>query len=86
MSLSSVERAAIGWECERLVHLYAMLNDAGDFQAMAQMFTEDGRVRPAEPGRRPDPRPGRHPGRLRLAPASLHPPHDHQRGGHGGGP
>lgn len=42
MSLSSIERAAIAWECERLIHLYAMLNDAGDFQAMAQMFTEDG--------------------------------------------
>jgi hypothetical protein len=42
MSMTLVERAAIAWECERLIHLYAMLNDAGDFQAMAQMFTEDG--------------------------------------------
>jgi ketosteroid isomerase-like protein len=42
MSLTLIERAAIGWECERLIHHYAMLNDAGDFQAMAEMFTEDG--------------------------------------------
>jgi hypothetical protein len=42
MTLTTIERAAIGWECERLIHLYAMLNDAGDFQAMAEMFTEDG--------------------------------------------
>ena len=42
MALTSVERAAIGWECERLIHLYSMLNDAGEFQAMADMFVEDG--------------------------------------------
>lgn len=41
-ALTSIERAAIAWECERLIHLYAMLNDAGDFDAMAEMFTEDG--------------------------------------------
>jgi ketosteroid isomerase-like protein len=42
MPLTSLERAAIGWECERLIHLYSMLNDAGDFQAMADLFTPDG--------------------------------------------
>jgi hypothetical protein len=42
MALTSIERAAIAWECERLIHLYAMLNDAGDFNAMAEMFTDDG--------------------------------------------
>jgi ketosteroid isomerase-like protein len=42
MALTPIERAAIGWECERLIHLYAMLNDAGDVQAMAEMFTDDG--------------------------------------------
>jgi len=42
MTLTSIERAVIAWECERLIHLYAMLNDAGDFDAMAEMFTEDG--------------------------------------------
>ena len=42
MSMTLVERAAIAWECERLIHLYAMLNDAGDFAAMAEMFIDDG--------------------------------------------
>jgi hypothetical protein len=42
MVLTSIQRAAIAWECERLIHLYSMLNDAGDFEAMAGMFTEDG--------------------------------------------
>lgn len=42
MILSPIDRAVIGWECERLIHRYAMLNDAGDFQAMADMFTPDG--------------------------------------------
>ncbi len=41
-TLTSIERAAIGWECERLIHLYSMLNDAGDFHAVADLFTEDG--------------------------------------------
>ena len=42
MSMTLIERAAIAWECERLIHLYAMLNDAGDFHAMAEMFIDDG--------------------------------------------
>jgi ketosteroid isomerase-like protein len=42
MALTTIERAAMAWECERLIHLYAMSNDAGDFEAMADMFTEDG--------------------------------------------
>ena len=42
MTLTSIERAVIAWECERLIHHYAMLNDAGDFQAMADMFIDDG--------------------------------------------
>ncbi len=41
-TLSTVERAAIGWECERLIHHYSMLNDAGDFTAMVELITEDG--------------------------------------------
>ncbi len=44
------DRAAIGWACERLVHLYAMLNDAGDFESMAALFTHDGAfARPSAP-------------------------------------
>jgi hypothetical protein len=42
MTLSAIDRAVIAWECERLIHHYAMLNDAGDFQAMAALFTADG--------------------------------------------
>src|SRR5262249_54459133 len=42
MALSSIERPAVAWDCERLIHVYAMLNDAGDFDAMAEMFIEDG--------------------------------------------
>jgi ketosteroid isomerase-like protein len=42
MALTTIERAAIAWECKRMIHLYSMLNDAGDFEAMADMFTEDG--------------------------------------------
>ncbi len=41
-TLNAIERAVIGWECERLIHHYAMLNDAGDFPAMAALFTADG--------------------------------------------
>jgi 3-phenylpropionate/cinnamic acid dioxygenase small subunit len=49
-SLTLVEQAAIGWACERLIHHYAMLNDAGDFHAMAALFTEDGAfARPTQP-------------------------------------
>ena len=49
-ALSLIELAAIAWECERLIHLYAMLNDAGDFHAAAALFVEDGAfARPAAP-------------------------------------
>ncbi len=50
-SLSLKDQAAIGRECERLIHLYAMLNDQRRFEAMADLFTEDGvYYRPSEPG------------------------------------
>jgi hypothetical protein len=39
---SLADRAVIAWACERLIHHYAMLNDAGDFPAMAELFTADG--------------------------------------------
>jgi hypothetical protein len=49
--LSLADRAVIAWECERLIHHYAMLNDAGDFQAMAALFTADGAfARPTDSG------------------------------------
>ena len=40
--MTPIERAAIGWDVEQLIRRYAMLNDAGDFQGMADMFAEDG--------------------------------------------
>jgi hypothetical protein len=49
-SMTLAEEAAIAWACERLIHHYAMLNDRGDFHAMAAMFTEDGAfARPTQP-------------------------------------
>jgi 3-phenylpropionate/cinnamic acid dioxygenase small subunit len=42
MTLNLTDRAVIAWACERLIHHYAMLNDAGDFHAMAELFTADG--------------------------------------------
>jgi hypothetical protein len=41
-TMTPTERAVISWECERLIHRYAMLNDAGDFHAMADLFTIGG--------------------------------------------
>jgi 3-phenylpropionate/cinnamic acid dioxygenase small subunit len=40
--MTPIDRAVIAWECERMIHHYAMLNDAGDFHAMAEMFAADG--------------------------------------------
>ena len=51
MTLNSTDRAVIAWECERLIHHYAMLNDAGDFEAMAALFIADGAfARPTDSG------------------------------------
>ena len=48
--MTPIERAVIAWECERLIHRYAMLNDAGEFPAVAELFVEDGAfARPAAP-------------------------------------
>ncbi len=48
--MTLIERAAVAWACERLIHHYAMLNDAGDFHGMAELFVEDGAfARPAAP-------------------------------------
>jgi 3-phenylpropionate/cinnamic acid dioxygenase small subunit len=50
-ALTSLDRALIGWECERLIHHYAMLNDAGQFQEMAALFAENGAfARPTDAG------------------------------------
>jgi hypothetical protein len=35
-------RRAIEWDCTRLINLYMKVNDAGDWDAVAGLFTEDG--------------------------------------------
>ncbi|HEY5413152.1 MAG TPA: nuclear transport factor 2 family protein [Caulobacteraceae bacterium] len=40
--LSETERAVIEWRCQQLVNRFALLNDACDYDALAQTFTEDG--------------------------------------------
>jgi hypothetical protein len=48
--LSDVEAAAIRDICERQILKFARLNDAGEHQALAAMFTETGTfARPADP-------------------------------------
>lgn len=43
-------RRAAEWECTRLVHLYAQLNDAAQWSAVAALYTPDGRMsRPTAP-------------------------------------
>ncbi len=41
---------ANAYACEQLIRRFALCNDAGDYEALAAMFTEDGSfARPAEP-------------------------------------
>ena len=45
------ERRAIEADCERLIKRYVNLNDAQDWQAVANLYTEDARfARPSKPG------------------------------------
>ena len=45
------ERRAIEADCERLIKHYANLGDAGDWPAVAALYTEDARfARPSQPG------------------------------------
>jgi 3-phenylpropionate/cinnamic acid dioxygenase small subunit len=44
------ERQAIEQECIRLINLYAVLNDANDWDRLAELYTEDARfARPSAP-------------------------------------
>ena len=38
-------RRAIEWDVTRLIHLYVNLNDAGDWDGVAALYTEDGVLR-----------------------------------------
>ena len=40
--LSDIERAEIEWRCGQLVNRFALLNDAREYEALAETFTEDG--------------------------------------------
>ncbi|RKF20649.1 nuclear transport factor 2 family protein [Altericroceibacterium spongiae] len=44
------ERRAIEADCQRLINLYVNLNDAQDWEAVANLYTEDARfARPSKP-------------------------------------
>jgi len=48
--LTAIERLLIEHAITRRIHLYARLNDAGDYQALAALYTEAGRfARPTDP-------------------------------------
>lgn len=51
MSVPGLEEwRAIEWDCARLVHHYANLNDAAEWEAVAALFAEDGLLfRPSAP-------------------------------------
>ena len=49
--MDNTERRAIEADCERLIKLYANLNDAQNWDAVAGLYTEDARfARPSKPG------------------------------------
>lgn len=49
-SPDAAERMAVEWECSRLIHLYANLNDAGHWEAVAGLYCETGLfARPTAP-------------------------------------
>lgn len=50
MMMDIRQRQSIEWECQRLIHLYANLNDEGRWHDVAALYTEDGvMVRPSAP-------------------------------------
>lgn len=48
--LDELDRMRAEWAIERLIRRFVLLNDAGDFEGLAEMFVEDGSfVRPTTP-------------------------------------
>lgn len=48
--MTDAERLAAEWACTRLINLYTLLNDAADWDAVAALYTPDGRMaRPSAP-------------------------------------
>lgn len=44
------QEMVLEWQCARLINRYANLNDAGDWPAVAALFTDDGTlIRPSAP-------------------------------------
>ncbi len=43
--MTPAERRAIEWDVTRLIHHYVNLNDAGDWDAVAALYTDDGVLR-----------------------------------------
>jgi ketosteroid isomerase-like protein len=49
--MTEEERRAVEADCERLIKHYVVLNDAQQWEALAALYTEDGRfARPTTPG------------------------------------
>ncbi len=48
--MTDEERLAAEWACTKLINRYTLLNDAADWDAVAALYTEDGRMaRPSAP-------------------------------------
>ena len=48
--MTDEERNGIEWACTRLINLYALLNDAGDWDGVAGLYAQDGQMaRPSAP-------------------------------------
>lgn len=48
--MSPDQRRAIEWDCTRLIHLYAQLNDEARWDALAALYVPEGRMaRPSAP-------------------------------------
>lgn len=49
-ALDDATRRAIEWDCTKLINRYTLLNDAADWDAVAALYTQDGRMaRPSAP-------------------------------------
>lgn len=50
MTMDDQSRLAIEWACTRLINRYALHNDAGEWEAVAALYAEDGLMtRPSAP-------------------------------------
>jgi hypothetical protein len=48
--MNDADRIAIEWECTKLINVYALRNDAGDWDSVAALYAQDGLMtRPSAP-------------------------------------